>query len=58
MSVTANPFSWSVPIANSTSAVISVVRFESTIVEKARWNPLRMAIRTAAPRSVSSRMRS
>ena len=36
ISVTAKPFNWSVPIANSTTAVMSVVRFESTIVENAR----------------------
>ena len=58
MSVTAKPFNWSVPMANSTNAEISVVRLESTIVEKARAKPLRIAVRTPAPRSVSSRMRS
>ena len=58
MSVIAKPLSWSVPIANSTTPVMSVVRFESMIVEKARWKPLRIAIRTAEPRSSSSRIRS
>ena len=58
ISVTANPLSWSVPIANSTTPVITVVRFESRIVENARAKPLRIAIRTAAPRSTSSRIRS
>ena len=45
-------------MANKTIPVMSVVRLESTIVEKARWKPLRIAIRTEAPRSSSSRIRS
>ncbi len=57
-SVIAKPRIWSVPITYMTSAVINVVRLESTIVTIARSNPLRIAIRSAEPRSNSSRMRS
>ena len=58
VSVMAKPRIWSVPMTYITTAVISVVKFESMMVTMARSNPLRIAIRKAAPRSSSSRMRS
>ena len=42
----------------STTAVKTVVTCESMIVAMAREKPLRMAIRSEAPRPVSSRIRS
>ena len=56
--ITAKPFTWSVPMAYSTVATIRVVRFASTMVVVALAKPLRMAIRRAAPRASSSRIRS
>ena len=58
VNVTANPRSWSVPIAYSTNAVITVVRFESTMADMALSKPLRIAIRRPVPRAISSRSRS
>ena len=51
ISVTAKPLIWSVPTTYSTIAVISVVTFESMIVAMAREKPLRIAMRSEAPRS-------
>ena len=58
INVIANPRIWSVPIAYSKIAVISVVRFASIIVIVAREKPLRIAAFTRAPSANSSRIRS
>ncbi len=56
--MTAKPLICSVPMVQSTVAVIRVVRLASTMVVVARPKPLRMAMRKAAPRASSSRIRS
>ena len=58
INVTAKPLIWSVPMTYSTMAVMMVVTFESIIVLMARENPLRIVIRSDAPRADSSRIRS
>ena len=57
-SVTAKPLIGPVPNMNSTIAAISVVRFESTIVEYALSQPARMLACGDMPFASSSRMRS
>ena len=57
-SMSAKPFTWAVATANSTSAVIAVTTFASTIVWKPFWYPVAIAARVDFPDRTSSLMRS